>query len=464
MIVPTGTELKPVGEPVGAGDIIEYNSIVLAAQVNQWGGEAVRLPITRDHFESITDVMRGAIAEADLVLLLSGSSAGAEDFSAGVIERLGELLVHGVAVRPGHPVILGMAGEARKVPIVGVPGYPVSAALTGEIFIEPVLARWLGRTPHTPDEMEAEMARKITSPLGDDDFVRVAVAKVGDRTLAMPISRGAGVISSLVRADGIVVIPNGTQGYSAGERVRVRLYRKPAEIDQTILAVGSHDVALDVLAQHLALRGRRLASANVGSLGGLLALRRKESHLAGSHLLDPETGEYNLAYIRKYLPGEPVYVIAFVGREQGLLVPRGNPKNIRSLVDLERSDVSFVNRQRGAGTRVLLDHELEKAGLDPEEIQGYDQEEYTHLAVGAAIASGRADCGMGIPAAARAVDLDFIPLFQERYDLVIPFDHYRNSLLAPLLAVLEDPDFRDAVGRLPGYDTAPMGQLVARME
>jgi putative molybdopterin biosynthesis protein len=463
ILIPTGTELKPVGEPVGAGDIIEYNSIVLAAQVRQWGGEAIRMPITPDDIDQITQTVKEALKTADLVLLLSGSSAGAEDFSAGVVEALGQLLVHGVAVRPGHPVILGMAGETRKAPIIGVPGYPVSAALTGEVFIEPMLARWSGRRPHEPQTINAEMARKITSPLGDDDFVRVAVAKVGERILAAPISRGAGVISSLVRADGIVVVPNGTQGYASGEQVKVRLYRTTAEIDRTILVTGSHDVALDVLAQFLALRQRRLASTNVGSLGGLLALGRHEAHLAGSHLLDPETGKYNLAYIRKYIPGEEVIVIAFVGREQGLLVPSHNPKGIRTLEDLMRSDVRFVNRQRGAGTRVLFDHEIEKIGISSDKIRGYEQEEYTHLAVAAAIASGRADCGMGIPAAARAVGLDFIPLSQERYDLVVPAEHYNSNLLAPLFEVLEDEAFKNSVSRLPGYDISPMGQVIGKL-
>jgi putative molybdopterin biosynthesis protein len=312
--------------------------------------------------------------------------------------------------------------------------------------------------------MEVEMSRKLTSPLGDDDYVRVVIGRVGERTLAAPISRGAGVISSLVRADGIVVVPKGVQGHSAGERTQARLYRSADEIDRTILVTGSHDVALDLAAQHLAVSGRRLVSANVGSLGGLLALRRGEAHLAGSHLLDPETGEYNLAYVRQYLADHPVVVIAFVNRDQGLIVASGNPKEIKGLGDLVREDVVYVNRQRGAGTRVLLDHALMNSGIDPEAVAGYEQEEYTHLAVAAAVASGRADCGMGIPAAARAVGLEFIPLFQERYDLIIPKAHYNNALLAPLLELLHDPRFREAVSGLPGYDVRPMGTVIAEID
>lgn len=492
-IIPTGSELVPIGHPLKAGDIIEYNSLVLAAQVNAWGGEARRFPITPDDFEQIRLRVREAAHSHDLILLNAGSSAGSEDFSAKVIESLGKLLVHGVAVRPGHPVILGMIADfgsqisdfaesairhppsvARDpqsaiqnlkspIPILGVPGYPVSAALTAEIFVEPLLARWLGRRPAEPLTMTAALTRKVTSPPGDDDFMRVAVGKVGGRTLAAPLSRGAGVITSLVRADGLALLPRGVQGLPAGAEVQVRLYRSPGEIERTLFAMGSHDIALDVMAQYLAPHGRRLTSANVGSLGGLIALKRGEAHLAGSHLLDPTSGEYNLSYIRQYLPETPVRVIALVGREQGLLVLPNNPKNIRLLDDLTRPEVTFVNRQRGAGTRVLLDYNLDKIGIDSSRIRGYNQEEYTHLAVAAAVASGRADCGLGIAAAAQALGLDFIPLFSERYDLVIPLAYCRSDLLQPLFAVLEESAFRQTVAALPGYDTSLMGTLIVEI-
>jgi len=355
-------------------------------------------------------------------------------------------------------------GVSTRIPIFGVPGYPVSAALTGEIFVEPLMAKWLGRRPGEPIEIEATLTRKMVSPAGDDDYVRVAVGKVGERTLAAPLSRGSGVITSLVRADGIAIVPSGSQGMPAGEKVNVRLYRSPKEIERTIFAIGSHDITLDVMAQFLAARDRRLASANVGSLGGLVALRRGEAHLAGAHLLDPESGEYNLPYIRQYLPGVDVQVMTLVGREQGLLLPKGNPKAVESLGDLTNPEVSMVNRQRGAGTRILLDYHLEQLGLKSEDIQGYDHEEFTHLAVAAAVASGRADCGLGIAAAAKALELDFIPLFKERYDLIIPKEYLESALLTPLMAVLEDPAFRKLVASLPGYDLTHMGKIIAELE
>ena len=471
-ILPTGTELVPIGSSLRSGDILEYNSLVMAAQVKAMGAEPTRYPITKDDLDLICQRVQEAAQTHDLILLNAGSSTGAEDFSATVVEKLGQLLVHGVAVRPGHPVILGLIPQGvpggRSIPIIGVPGYPVSAALTVDIFVEPVIAKWLGRRPlELPTEM-ATLTRKIVSPAGDDDHVRVAVGRVGDKLLAAPLSRGAGVITSLVQADGLALIPSGVQGLEAGGQVRVHLYRSRAEIERTIFCIGSHDLTLDLLSQFLAERDRRFASANVGSQGGLIALQRGEAHLAGSHLLDPVTGEYNISYIRQYMPGIPVRVLALVGRDQGLLVKRGNPRGVKSLADLcspqigggAGRGVQFVNRQRGAGTRVLLDYHLNALGLSPDSIIGYTREEYTHLGVAAAVASGRADCGLGIAAAAQALDLDFIPLFQERYDLVIPKIFADDSLLAPLFDLMVEPEFRKAVSHLMGYDVSVMGSVI----
>jgi putative molybdopterin biosynthesis protein len=476
-ILPTGTELVPIGSKLRPGDILEYNSLVLAAQLKSMGAEPTRYPITKDNFDLICERVQEAAQKSDLILLNAGSSAGAEDFSAKVVEQLGQLLVHGVAVRPGHPVILGLINRKSErltpetpalssvegshiTPVIGVPGYPVSAALTVDIFVEPLIAGWLGRKPNELQTETATLTRKIVSPAGDDDYVRVTVGKVGGKLLAAPLSRGAGVITSLVQADGLALIPRGVQGIEAGEQVRVHLYRSRSEIERTIFCIGSHDLTLDLMSQFLAEEGRRLASANVGSQGGLIALRRGEAHLAGSHLLNPETGEYNISYIRQYMPNIPVKVVALVGREQGLLVRRGNPKGIKSLEDLINPQVQFVNRQRGAGTRVLLDYHLPLMSILPEQIVGYSQEEYTHLGVAAAIASGRADCGLGIAAAAQALDLDFLPLFQERYDLVFPKQFVESHLLAPLFRLLADRRFREAVAQLRGYDMSVMGNVI----
>ena len=464
-IIPTGSELVSVETAVSngmaPGQIIEYNSMVLAAQVANWGGLPTRWPMVDDEFEAIKTAVQEAAQDHDLILLNAGSSAGSEDYTAHVVEALGTLLVHGVAVRPGHPVVLGMVNAQASIPIIGVPGYPVSAALTSEIFVEPILAKWQGQAAYEPETITAVITRKLNSHTGDDDYVRVAVGKVGDKMMATPISRGAGVITSLVRGDGIIRIPRFSEGIDAGSDVTVHLYRTLREIEKTIVAIGSHDLILDLLAQFLAEAGSgyRLSSANVGSLGGLVALRRGESHFGGSHLLDPETGDYNNSYVQRYLPQQDIVLVTLVNREQGWIVPVGNPKNLASWADAARPDVQIVNRQRGAGTRVLLDYELEKQGINPEQIQGYDREEYTHLAVAAAVASGTADAGLGIRAAARALQLDFVPLTHERYDLVMSKAVYESDLMQPLLALLHDEAFKTAVSALPGYDTTPMGDV-----
>lgn len=466
-VIPTGSELVPAGTNVQPGQILEYNSLVLAAQVEQWGGRATRYDIVPDRKADILTALEKAAETHDLILLNAGSSRGSEDYSAEAIAGLGSVLVHGIAVRPGHPVILGIldsksnSRRTAPVPVIGVPGYPVSTALTGEILVRPLLARWQGLAPEMPLTMQATLTRKVLSPTGDDEFMRVTVGKVSENVVATPLPRGAGIITSLVRADGIVRIPRFSEGYPAGAQVSVDLYRDPDQIERSIVAIGSHDLTLDLIAQHLAAKGQglRLVSANVGSLSGLIALRRGECHMAGCHLLDAETGEYNRSYVQQYLPNMSVTLINLVKREQGLIVARGNPKDISNINDLTRPDILFINRQRGTGTRILLDYHLQETGLNPENVSGYDREEYTHLTVAAAVASGAADVGLGIRAAASALELDFISLTRERYDLAIPNEHIDSALLQPLLDLLHDADFRDAVSALPGYSIEETGNI-----
>ena len=466
-IIPTGTELVPPGIDLKPGDIIEYNALMLGAQAEEAGAVVTRYPITADVYDAIRAAVVDALATHDLVAVNAGSSAGSEDYTARIVADLGQLCVHGIAIRPGHPVILGVAqGKA----LVGIPGYPVSAALTFDLLVKPLLYRWQGQLPPERPTIQAQLTRKVLSPMGEDEFLRVTVGKVGDKIVATPLAGGAGVISSLVKADGILTIPRFSEGHHAGEQVTVELLCAPSKIDQTIVAIGSHDMTLDLLADHLRRSQPQigLSSAHVGSLSGLLALQRGEAHLAGSHLLDEETGEYNLGYIQRLLTshGVRVVVLGFVNRVQGLIVPKGNPKEVTTLDDLLRPDVVFVNRQRGAGTRVLLDYELKRRHLNPRQIQGYERQEYTHLAVAAAVKSGAADCGLGIMAAARALDLAFVPLLTERYDLIIPVAHYESSLLQPLLTLIRADtaeSFRQAVAALGGYETTQMGQVLAEL-
>lgn len=459
-IMPTGTELVPPSRDVKPGQIIEFNSLMLAAQVTEWGGRPTRLPVTADDRAALKARLEHALDEHDVVIVNAGSSAGSEDYTAGLVAELGELLVHGVAIRPGHPLILGVI---RGKPVLGIPGYPVSAALTSELFVRPLLARLQGTLPASRPRRTAIMTRKVLSPMGEDEFLRVKLGVVGGKTMATPLQRGAGVIMSLVRADGLATIPRFSEGVHAGQAVEVELLRSSDEIERTIVAIGSHDLTLDLISSELAVRagGLTLSSSNVGSLGGLIALQRGEAHLAGSHLLDEATGEYNRSYVRQYLGDRPVTIVNLVYREQGLIVPAGNPKGLRRVEDLAREDVRFVNRQRGAGTRVLLDYRLKELGIASSQIQGYDREEFTHLMVAASVAGGTADVGLGILAAARALQLDFVPLLKERYDLIIPTEYYESALLQPLLDLLRDPSFRSRVEALGGYDGAHMGEVMS---
>ena len=459
-VLPTGNELVPPGTaPLKPGDVVEFNSLMISGMIDSWGGEGVVLPSAADEYETIKSAVSSGLSEFDMVIVNAGSSAGTEDYTASVVEDLGQLLVHGVAVRPGHPVVLGIA-EGK--PIIGLPGYPVSAVLTAELFVKPLIGRWLGRPTEARPTVTAELTRKVLSPLGEDEYLRVKLGRVGDRMVATPLQRGAGVIMSLVRADGIAQIPRFSEGLDAGSPVEVQLLRPLGEVQNTIVAIGSHDLTLDLIASHLSRRqpGPGLSSSHVGSLGGLIALRRGEAHIAGCHLLDEATGEYNVSYIQRYLPSVPLVLMNLVGRVQGLIVPTGNPKGIRSLRDLGRPGVVFVNRQRGSGTRVLLDYKLAGMSLDPEGISGYDREEYSHLAVAAAVASGSADTGLGILSAARALGLDFLPLLTERYDLVVPREHFDSELLQPLINLLQDSEFRREVESLGGYETGDMGKIM----
>lgn len=458
-VIPTGDEIVPVGTTPGHGEILDTNSMMLVAQAREAGCEAWATEIEPDDVERIGAAIRAAAREADLVVVVAGSSAGRDDYTARVVDDIGVLAVHGVAVRPGHPVVLGVAD---RTPVVGAPGYPVSAALTFEIFAVPLLAGLEGAAPEQRPRAEARLARKLPSVIGMDDWVRVRLGAVQGEIVASPLPRGAGVLTSLVRADGLLRVPAGTEGHHAGDRVSVDLLRGLAEIEHSIVAIGSHDLVLDLAANALRVADPTLSlvSTNVGSLGGLVALRDGLCHVAGSHLLHPETGTYTLPYLDEMMPERDLAVVRLVHREQGLLVPPGNPRGITGLSDLAGDRLSYVNRQRGAGTRMLLDHELSRLGVDPSGIRGYAREEPTHLAVAAAVAAGRADCGLGILAAARAFGLDFVPVAQEPYDLVLDAGSLDDPLLAPLWALLASPTFHTSVRELGGYDTQESGTRV----
>lgn len=461
-LIPTGDELRdppPAGPAeLGPGEILESNTAVQAAYVRAWGGEPVRMPIVPDDFDALCEAVRRAAAEADVVVLNAGSAAGSEDYTAPVVERLGAVYVHGIAIRPGNPLLLGAACGR---PLLGIPGYPVSAAVTFELFCRPLIAALTGAPLEERPTVRARITRRVVSPAGWEEFLRVAVGRVGPRLVATPVGRGAGALMTLVRADGIVRIPRESQGLEEGEEVTVELYRARAELERTVVAAGSHDLSLDLLAGAVREHAPdvRLVSTHVGSLGGILAVRRGEAHLAGVHLMDEATGEYNRPHARRLLGGADAVLVTLVHREQGLIVARNNPKGIGGFEDLARPDVTFVNRQRGAGTRILLDVELRRRGLDPGRIRGYEREEFTHLAVALRVKTGTADCALGIRAAANALDLDFVPVTTEPYELLMLREHYESPLIQTILQAASTPAFRRAVEALGGYDAAALGSV-----
>ena len=460
-VITTGGELvTPDIEKPAAGQIVDSNAILLRACVRRYGGEPIAFEGVPDDRARLVETVESAMATCDVVIVNAGSSAGSEDFTARVFSDVGDVVVHGVAIRPGHPLVLGVARQGKRaIPLFGIPGYPVSAAICADLFLRPLLER-LGRRD-APDvrEFEATVTRKIFSPLGEDEFVRAVAARVAGRVVATPLRRGAGVITSLSRANCMIVIPRFSEGVREGERVRARALRPLEVIERTLLAVGSHDVAIDLLAGRLAARGLDLVSANVGSIAGLATLGVGGTHIAGTHAIDPATGIYNDAAVRRYAPGMRVALVHFARRAQGLIVAAGNPLGVRSLADVARLRARFVNRQKDAGTRMLLDVLLQREGIASEAIEGYDRIEFTHTAVAALVADGSADCGLGVLAAARALGCDFIPIAEEPYELAIDASQLEDRRIAALLEELASDELRKDVEALGGYDASRSGDL-----
>ncbi len=464
LIIPTGSELvdwqnEPV-ESLKPGQVVESNSHVLGNLVAEWGGEYVRHDIIRDNFDQIRQIVqKGGVDGFDIILTVGGSSAGSEDFSRKVIQDLGVVLVHGVTMMPGKPVIIGKISEK---PVFGVPGYPVSAIVAFEQFVGPLMCRLLGRPEPVRQQIAVLPVKKIPSKLGLEEFLRVKLGAIGDQVVAIPLPRGAGCITTLTQADGIIRIPHPVEGIREHEPVMADLLRPIESIHRTLVIVGSHDNTLDVLADMLASggSGMTLSSSHVGSMGGLTAIRKGVCHAAGSHLLDTSDGTYNESYIRKYLPQVSVKRVHLVFRDQGLIVPKGNPKHITGIADLARDGIRFINRQPGSGTRILLDFKLSQLGIDPARIAGYEQDEFTHMAVAVAVLGGAADVGLGIFAAAKALNLDFIPVVTEQYDLIIPGVHFESDMIQALLSVIRSSEFRDRVMELGGYHTERTGEIL----
>lgn len=460
-IFPTGTEILEPEEvdsekAAREGGIVESNSRMFENMVTEEGGIPHRFPHIPDDYQQIKTKISEAVDRYDMVIINAGSSAGTEDYTVHVLRELGEVLVHGVAIKPGKPVILAVV---RGKPVIGLPGYPVSAYIGFENFVSPVLAMLTGRGEVRRDCCEAVITRRIVSSLKHKEYLRVKVGKVGDKIVASPLARGAGAAMSLVRADGFCVIEQESEGVEAGEKVLVELNKNLEEVEHTVVSIGSHDVIMDVISDMMIGRygNMYLSSSHVGSMAGLMALKRGEAHIAPTHLLDEATGEYNVAAIRK-LFREPMVLIKGVSRMQGIMVRKGNPLGIGGIADL--TGVRFVNRQRGAGTRVLLDYLLKKEGIPAEEIKGYSREATTHMAVAAAVFGGSADAGMGVYSAAKAMNLDFIEVGPEEYDFAVPVKYLELPHVQAFIETLKSEEFHRKLDEMGGYRYPRAGEIV----
>jgi len=455
-IFPTGTEIiEPTATPK-EGDIIESNSRMFENMVTVEGGEAHRFPPIEDDYEKIKGKIYNASKEFDMVIINAGSSAGTEDFTVHVLRELGTVLVHGVAIKPGKPVILAIVNGK---PVIGLPGYPVSAYIGFENFVSPVIAMYTNREMKKRELVDAIISKRIVSSLKHREYVRVKVGRVGDKIVASPLARGAGAAMSLVRADGFCVIEQSSEGVESGDPVKVELYRSLDEIKHTLVSIGSHDLIMDVIADLMPniYKNMYLSSTHVGSMGGLMALKRGEAHIAPIHLLDEETGEYNISYLKRMFR-EEMALIRGVGRVQGFIVKKGNPLGIQTIVDIK--NCRYVNRQRGAGTRILFDYKLKESNIEPDEINGYGLEMTTHMAVAALVQSDSADTGMGIQSAAKAMELDFIPIGPEQYDFAIPKKYLELDYVRAFIAILKSDAFKQKLDELGGYTYENAGDII----
>ena len=458
-IIPTGDEIIPPCTDPKPGDILEFNGSIVSAMVRQWGADAKVYPIVPDKFDQIKAMVAKAAAECDLVILNAGSSAGREDFSARVIRELGEVLYHGIAMKPGKPAILGCQGAK---PILGVPGYPVSGIIVIEQLLKPLIDHWLKVSSAPAQYAKATLTRPVVSGLKYEEFVRVRMGYVGDKLMASPLSRGSGVVSSFMKADGILEVPQGLEGFEAGSEVTVRLLCPVEKLKNTVVVIGSHDPLLDELGDmlHVADGDVYMSSSHVGSMGGIMAIRRGEAHAAGCHLLNTENGEYNISFMKKYFPKGGVRLVRCVGRQQGLMVAKGNPLGIEKFADITKTGVRYVNRQKGSGTRILTDYLCKQENLDTAAIYGYDREELTHTSVAAQIVSGSADVGMGIYSAAKLYDLDFVPICIEEYDLIVPDHAWETPQVQQMIATLKSEEFKTKILGLGGYTVENPGEII----
>lgn len=451
-VLPTGSEIVETIDEVVDGKIIDSNSRVFEGLIVECGGIPNRYAPHKDDYELLKKVILKATEDNDILLVNAGSSAGTTDYTVKLIRELGEVIIHGVAMKPGKPTILGII---NKKPVIGIPGYPVSAYLVFDNFVKPLIEKYIGIEELPKEFVKAKLSRRVVSSLKNKELVRVNLGFVNNNLIATPVSGGAGVSMSLVKADGIAVIPQNVEGVEAGDEVNVELLKPLPMIKNRLVSIGSHDLIMDIIGDIM-----NLTSSHVGSLGGLMAIKRGECHLAPTHLLDMKTGEYNISYVKKYFPNEKMVLIKGVKRQQGFIVQKGNPMNIKDFKDLTKENVTYANRQRGAGTRVLLDYHLGLDNIEPSQVIGYTRELNTHMAVATAVKTDSATMGLGVYSAAKALDLDFIDITYEDYDFLVPYELMEDTRIKEFIELLKSKEFRNRLESLGGYGFERTGEII----
>ncbi|MGB6128258.1 MAG: molybdopterin biosynthesis protein [Psychrilyobacter sp.] len=451
-IIPTGSEIVEDYRNLKLGDIIDSNSRMFEAMITVSGGEPHRYSPVRDEKELLKKNILDAVEKNDVVIINAGSSAGTHDYTKSLIEELGEVIIHGIAIKPGKPTILGFI---KNKPVIGIPGYPVSAYFVYQQFVKTLLEKMLCRDDEKETIVKASLSKRIHSSLKHKEFIRMTLGYVSGKLVATPLDRGAGVSMSLVKADGILVIARNNEGHDLGEEVEIKLLKPLSTIKKSIVVIGSNDPIMDRISDKV-----RLSLSHVGSLGGILALKKKETTIAPIHILDDKSGDYNIDILKKYFKSGDVVLIKGIKREQGLIIPKGNPKNIKGIEDLTRNDLIFMNRQRGAGTRILLDYKLEKLGIDNNDIKGYEREATTHLAVAMSVKASTCDLALGVKFAADILDLDFILVGHEDYDFAILKDSLEDERVLKFLEYIKSEEFSKEVEKIPGYMLENPGEIV----
>jgi len=453
-IFSTGDELAQPGEALGYGKIYDVNSSSLIASVLEDGGEPTFLGILPDDYEAIRDSLKREIEKFDIILISGSTSVGAGDVMYRVLEELGPpgVIVHGIAMHPGKPTVIA---EAKGKLVIGLPGYPTSCLTVYREIVSPLIRKWSGKPLETGKEIIGRAAERIIGERGRKDLLPVHIVK-DEGFLVFPVPTGSEAISTLSRADGYVEMEELRELIEEGEPVRVKLL---TDRIADISIVGSHCIGLELIMAEMRRRGFHVKSVFVGSSGGFKAIARGEADLAGVHAFDPETMEYNVPFMRKFSIEDKAILIRGYKRIQGLIVARGNPKGIKGIRDiLERRDIVMMNRNKGSGTRILLDYllkvEAERMGIDISEaikgIRGYWNEAKSHNAVAIAIKNGIADVGIGIKTVAGIYDLDFIPIAEENYDFLIRRSSMGKRAIEEFIEILRE--FRSKLNELDGIE------------